>query len=566
MISNCILYLVPKGNYFVMFKRLVMIWMTLGMILIVPVVGANETGNLIIQGHNYLREWDLKEAFEKANKFLKNSPDSAPALYLMGLVHFYRTEYKEAIDYLQRASDLNPRDRRIQEFLDFASKTYKITKLFSEYQSEHFILRLSKEKDEVLVGYALSALEKAYQEVGGDLGFFPKGKLVVEVYPTSEDFNIASSLSKRDMEVSGAIGICKFARIMILSPRNLVRGYRWMDTLTHEYAHFLINRISKARCPLWLHEGIAKYEETRWRRREVEVLTPSYQTLLARALKEDGLISFERMSPSLVKLDTREEVQLSFAEVATAVEFIVRNYGQKRLFLILQELGRKRDLSQVFSSQLGVSFAQFQEDWRRYLKDKGLEILPGIGAERLRLKGSGEEYQEEELLQEIEAIKTRNHVRLGDMFRRRGMFKAAIIEYRKASELSPNNAIILNKLGKAYLLIRDPAKAIQSYRAVINAHPNYVTTYTNLGDLYLSLGNPEEAIENYQESIQINPFNPWVHKNLGYLYYHQGQILEAKKKWEITLLLTPHDPQVHLWLTNIKEEQQEKGESEQVGK
>ena len=69
----------------------------------------------------------------------------------------------------------------------------------------------------------------------------------------------------RDIEVSGAIGICKFNKIMLLSPRNLARGYRWTDALSHEYIHYIVVQLSHNRAPIWLHEGIAKYFESAWR-------------------------------------------------------------------------------------------------------------------------------------------------------------------------------------------------------------------------------------------------------------------------------------------------------------
>ena len=134
------------------------------------------------------------------------------------------------------------------------------------YTSPHFILRLEDERDGILAEYALTALENAYEFLGRDLGYWPKAPVRVEIFPDHERFHAASSLSKRDIEVAGAVGICKFDKVMLLSPRVLLRGYRWLDAMVHEYVHYAIVKLSDDKAPIWIHEGVAKHEESRWRR------------------------------------------------------------------------------------------------------------------------------------------------------------------------------------------------------------------------------------------------------------------------------------------------------------
>ena len=101
----------------------------------------------------------------------------------------------------------------------------------------------------------------------------------MEIFPTTATFYPASSLSTRDIEVSGAIGICKFNKIMLLSPRNLARGYRWTDALSHEYIHYILVHLSGNRAPIWLHEGIAKYFEDVWRLPQLGVAQSAHREL-----------------------------------------------------------------------------------------------------------------------------------------------------------------------------------------------------------------------------------------------------------------------------------------------
>ena len=117
-------------------------------------------------------------------------------------------------------------------------------------------------------------------------GFKPKEKVRVELFPDAKAFYLASTLSVRDIEVTGAVGLTKFNKLQFLSPKALVYGYRWLDAISHEYMHYLIVKLTSNKAPIWFHEGLAKYEETRWRNGP-SYLSPLYQTLLARALADN---------------------------------------------------------------------------------------------------------------------------------------------------------------------------------------------------------------------------------------------------------------------------------------
>ena len=63
----------------------------------------------------------------------------------------------------------------------------------------------------------------------------------------------------------GTVAVAKWGRVTLLSPRATPYGYVWRDTVAHELTHLAVTRASGDRAPLWLQEGVAKYEESRWR-------------------------------------------------------------------------------------------------------------------------------------------------------------------------------------------------------------------------------------------------------------------------------------------------------------
>ena len=78
--------------------------------------------------------------------------------------------------------------------------------------------------------------------------------------------------------------MCKYNRLMFTSPRGLVRGYGWHDTVAHEFVHYYVTKYSANTVPIWLHEGIAKFQEIRWRSQPMRHLAPPQEDLLARSL------------------------------------------------------------------------------------------------------------------------------------------------------------------------------------------------------------------------------------------------------------------------------------------
>ena len=144
--------------------------------------------------------------------------------------------------------------------------------------------------------------------LGTTLIISQKNLFLLKFFPDAESFCTISTLTKEEIETSGTVAICLFNRVIITSPRLQPRGYQWLDTLTHEYVHYVIMKKTYNRVPIWLHEGIAKYEEKRWLENITPKLPVSLESLMAEAVEKDYFITFEQMHPSLAKLK-REKIQ-----------------------------------------------------------------------------------------------------------------------------------------------------------------------------------------------------------------------------------------------------------------
>jgi tetratricopeptide (TPR) repeat protein len=480
-----------------------------------------------------LERWQAEAARQWAEQQLAHEPQQPMVHFFLSQALFYLGRYQEALDTVDAAIKILPHPR-FQAARDFITQTIHSLATLQPIDTAHFRIYLDPERDAALVPYVSEVLERSYQRLGEVFGLFPQDKIRVEIFPTPATFYPASSLSTRDIEVSGAIGICKFNKIMLLSPRNLARGYRWTDALSHEYIHYLLVHLSGNNAPIWLHEGIAKYFEDAWRLPQSTWLSRRTESLLAHALKHNSFVGFKNMDPSLVKLDTTYQVQLAYAEAASAIDFILHQLGTPGLGRVLRELEQSQEegAAGAITRVMGLDFGQFQEQWRQFLAAKKLQEHSDVRLPRFELKEAGK-LPTEDMHKEIQSAAARMHAQLGDRLRQRGRTQAATEEYGRALDKDPASPYLLNKLASTLMAQGQPQKALPLLQRAQELEPDSATTYTNLGRLHLALQAYEQSRLALWEAIQINPFDPAIHLHLAESYRQLGQTDTAQQEQQL---------------------------------
>jgi tetratricopeptide (TPR) repeat protein len=484
-------------------------------------------------GEVLLDRWQAELARQWAVQQLEREPQQPLWHFVLAQALFYLGRYQEALNAFDAAIAVLPHPR-FQHYRAFVAQTLQSVAALQLIETAHFRIYLDPEKDAALVPYIGEVLEQSYDRLGEIFNFFPPDKIRVEIFPTTATFYPASSLSARDIEVSGAIGICKFNKIMLLSPRNLARGYRWTDALSHEYIHFLLVHLSDNHAPIWLHEGIAKYFEDIWRLPHSAWLSRRTESLLAHALKHNSFVGFKNMEPSLVKLETTYQVQLAYAEAASAIDFIMHRLGPQGLTHILRELQQSQEegAAAAIARVMSLEFGQFQEQWRQFLMAKKLQEYDGIRLPLFELKEEGK-LPLDAVQKELQSTTARMHARLGDRLRQHGRDQAAAVEYNRALDQDPYSPYLLNKLATSFMAQSRWTDALPPLQRAQLLDPDYATTHANLGRLYVVLQTYEQARQALWEALQINPFDPAIHLHLGETYRQLGQTDKAQQEHQL---------------------------------
>lgn len=487
---------------------------------------------LVNRGLAALARWDLAAADRVAGKLKEEGEwNSGEALYFRSRLAFFHGDYKKCRDILEK---LEPAEFP-GDYEEFKSRVENLSRVMADagsFESEHFIVRVVPGPDEILVNDALETLEKAYDVLTEDLRVEPTSKVVVEIFPAFRVFEWATGLNEKDVETTGTVAVCKFARLMVTTPRALLRGYSWRDTLSHEFVHYLIFLRAGYNCPIWLHEGIAKYEERRWRTEEGGWLDPASQTALARALEKDELITFEEMEPSFAKLPSAAAGQLAFAQVTMCVKYMVERGGFDAVLGLLEKLQKNPDYRKAIRSQFGEPYDAFVSKWKDFIRAGELARIDGMDTLKVRIK-KGEQEDEDEETPESFGIEEHDPVyrytRLGDLLRGQGRQKAALIEYRKALGQDPNSVYLLNKTAYMELMQGNPDNALPMLERAKKLYPDsYPATYKRLGYIYFLKEDWENARHYYERSADINPFDPEVQHRLYRVYEKLG--MDERKK------------------------------------
>jgi tetratricopeptide (TPR) repeat protein len=480
--------------------------------------------------NNLLSAWQMDQADEAIDELEKERGDIPEVLYLRARHHFFEGRYEKALATVEEAIDKGGDENHIKRLHALVGATKEVTTDYVKHTSSQgrFELWVPPGKDEVLVPFAGEALERAYDEIGDELGYKPATPIRVEVYPRTSMLAEVSSLTEDEIRTSGTIALCKYNRLMITSPRALLRGYGWVDTLVHEYVHYVINSKTKNRVPIWMHEGLAKYLERRWRGASAQSLSPATQSLLKRRLEADTLITFDQMHPSMAKLPSQEDAAVAFAQVFTVMEYLRGEVGEGAFKKLLDAIDDGADAKSAFSQTIGKPFSRFERDWLAYLKQRDTAEFPDDPEYDDKLVFMEEGGKKESEVDQIDKPEARDHLHLGQMLQARNRHGAALVQYEKAARLLDKTNPLLQTRRAQCLMHADRADEIGAIlEPVLETYPSYVQAWIEMGKASLVLGDYEAARDHLTEAARINPFDPEIHQKLSEVYDKLGDTDQA---------------------------------------
>ncbi len=480
----------------------------------------------------HLSDEDVAGAREVLAPFAAAEANDPSLSLALGVLRFHEQRYDDSVALLEKAAAAGLG----RDWLDQAKGARDVTRNHLRAESEHFVVSHPKGKEEVLVPYLLDALEAQRAALVQDFGAVPPGKVVIEVVEDVRQLARLSTLTEKEIKNTGTIAICKFDKMMLTSPKALLHGYDWLDTASHEYVHHVVTRLTRNQTPIWLHEGIARWYESRWRGPGGDILSPWSAAMLRDAARNGKLVTFAQMHPSMAKLPSQEAAALAFAEVAVAVETMQARGGPGAVRRVIEGVARGDPAEEAVAAALGVPFATFEKDWRRWMRERPLPAGGEHQMKKLRFQGDPGPYSE---WSEIADEKARGHARLGEIFRERGRWEPARQQYARAARRGgAGSPTLAGRYALASLMTGNAAEAERVLAEALQAHPDAGTLHVQLGRVRLSREDWAGARESFLLANRTDPFDPEIHAGLARAAEALGDGNTASREKRFAAILT----------------------------
>jgi tetratricopeptide (TPR) repeat protein len=476
----------------------------------------------------------VDRARDLAEPLLADHPADPGAQLAVGVLRLYEQRYDEAIVLIEGSGSGD-----VGGFLSVARAAREVTKDHVRAESARVVVSHPPGKDEVLVPYLVDTLDRQRAALERALGYAPPGKFVVEIVNDVKELARLTTLTEAEIRTSGTVAVCKFNKLILLSPKALLKGYDWQDTAAHEYTHLVLTRRSRNQAPIWLQEGLAKWFEDDWRD-GTEPLSPFSAALVKDAAQKGTLVSFEEMHPSIAKLPSQERAALAYAEVVLAIEKMVQQAGPAALGRVLDLAAEGKDAKDAVAAAVGMPFDRFLETWRRHMVERPLPRGGEHALRKLRFRDDPKHGGTWSEWAEIPDEKARGFARLGEMMRERGRWTAARIEYGKAYDrVGARIPILADQYALAALQSGADPIAEKVLGEAISWNPEYAALHVHLARILAKREQWPRVREHLLLANQNDPFDPEIHAGLSKALAALGDPAGASREEGFARILLP---------------------------
>ena len=364
-----------------------------------------------------------------------------------------------------------------------------LERLEREYQVEDFgELSFAWRPDAaaVLAVYFVPFYQDAREELAGRYGFTPE-PTHIEVFRRHGDFSVRST----GFEGFPALGVCFGPVVTALSPISELRGsFSWARTSFHEFTHVIHLGLSHNRCPRWITEGLATWEEAQ--------KNPAWARNLRRELVDAEANGQVIPVRDLNAAFRGPRIIFGYYEGGLICEMLIGRYGFPPMIRLLEAFDAGLDLDQVLGQVYGLTPEELDAALAALVLEKtsGLAIEPHWDPQvlkRLRLGLRSDLPEDPEARSAWQDGWTTQAIGAWQDGRRVDA-EEALRQVRRAGD-EPPRALFLR--AEMEMLEGQPRRAMELWKAGIAAGGEDYQARISLGLLEMGQKNYDEAEEHF---------------------------------------------------------------------
>jgi tetratricopeptide (TPR) repeat protein len=298
----------------------------------------------------HLRRSEYKESLdflERARRVAPNNPDVPK---LAGWAYYGMNKVNEAVAEWKRALTLRP-DPEVQAALDKAQRDKQEEESYKENESAHFTLRYSGAAEPTLAREVLRTLEAHFSAIESELNFTPPDSIGVVLYTQQAFADITRA--------PGWVGALNDGRIRV--PVQGLSGVtpELSRVLKHELTHSFVNQKTRGHVPTWIQEGLAQWMEGKRSGDSAETLAQIFQQGRAASL---GQLEGSWMGFS------GDSAGYAYAWALANIEYIVQNGGMSDVERVLERLAGGMSTEAALRDVLHSDYNDLMQSTADYLR------------------------------------------------------------------------------------------------------------------------------------------------------------------------------------------------------
>lgn len=298
----------------------------------------------------HLRRNEFRQSLDYLERARRLAPDSGDVAKLAGWAYYGMNKIDQAVAEWKRSLAIRP-DPEVQAALEKAQRDKAAEENFKKNESRHFTLRYTGGAEPALAREVLRTLEYHFTAIESELNFTPPEPIGVILYTREAFADITRA--------PGWVGALNDGRI-----RVPVQGLTSVDgelsrILKHELTHSFIQQKTRGGCPVWLQEGLAQWMEGQRSRDNAAALVQISDEKGAQPLAVlEG--AWMRLSP--------EAAGYAYAWALANVEYAVEANGMSDVVRILDRVASGDSTEAAFRGVLRIDYNELAQATTDYLR------------------------------------------------------------------------------------------------------------------------------------------------------------------------------------------------------
>ncbi len=348
--------------------------------------------------------------------------------------------------------------------------------------------------DAVLAEYLIPFYSESRAELAQRYGFTPT-PTAIQVFRRHGDFSVRST----GFEGFPALGVCFGPVVTAVSPLAEMRGSNsWARTSFHEFTHVIHLGLSHNRCPRWITEGLATWEEVN----RNPAWTRNMRRELLDAIASDELIRVREMNRAF----RGQRILFGYYQAGLVCTLLIERHGFPALVRLLSAFDRGLDLDAALEESFGTTPEALDRDFEAWARAHvaALRVEPrwsgeflqraaiGLAKKLPKDAGTRDAWQDRWITQGVGAWQ-------------RGRKVDAQEALRVARQHPTVNARALLLAGEMALAGGERDQATESYRAAIAAGRDDYRARMALASLARDAGDDDAALLELQAAEKVFP-------------------------------------------------------------